>query len=209
MKDLVLLVADKNAQFALRGALQRLEALGIRPTDFEFRVHPGRDGGARKSGPEVLALERRRFRHGLLVLDLEGSGTDLPNAPALEAQLDRRLQVRWKSGATAIVIEPELDVWVWGSDNAVAEAIEWPAGKSIRNWLRDRDFTVEPAEKPTRPKEAFEAALRVPGLPRSSALYQRIAEKISLQRCTDRAFVRLRSQLIAWFPAPESHLPID
>ena len=67
MKDLVLLVADKNIQYALKGALGRPEALGIRPIEFEFRVHPGRDGGTRKSGPEVLALEQRRFQHGLQI----------------------------------------------------------------------------------------------------------------------------------------------
>src|SRR5258707_585246 len=119
MKDLVLLVADKNAQFALKGALGRPDALEIRPIEFEFRVHPGRDGGARKSGPELLALERRRFEHALLVLDFEGSGTELPNAKDLEAQLDARLSGRWKEAAKSIVIEPELDVWIWGADNAI------------------------------------------------------------------------------------------
>ena len=168
MKDLVPLVADKNAQFALMGALQRSKALGIRPIEFEFRVHPGRDGGARKSGPEVLALERRRFQHALLIFDFEGSGTDLPDAPALEAQLDERLRVPWSGEAKAIVIEPELDVWVWGSDNAVAEAIEWPSGIRLRKWLHEHRFDFEPGEKPARPKEALEAALRVSGLPRSS-----------------------------------------
>jgi hypothetical protein len=207
MKDLVLLVADKNAQFALTGALRRSEALGIRPIEFEFRVHPGRDGGARKSGPELLALERRRFHHALLVFDFEGSGTDLPDAPALEAQLDNRLGIRWGGEAKTIVIEPELDVWVWGSDNAVAEAIEWPAGRPLRQWLREQGFNLETSQKPTRPKEALESALRVPGLPRSSALYRRIAEKISLQRCTDCAFIRLRNQLAAWFP--RSKTPAD
>jgi hypothetical protein len=34
MKDLVLLVADKNAQFVLKGALLRPEALGIRRIEF-------------------------------------------------------------------------------------------------------------------------------------------------------------------------------
>jgi hypothetical protein len=130
MKDLVLLVADKNAHFALKDALGRPEALGIRPIEFEFRVHPGRDGGTRRTGPEVLALERRRFKHALLVLDFEGCGTDLPNATALEAQLDGRLSTHWKEAAKSIVIEPELDVWVWGADNAV-EAIIEPA------WLID------------------------------------------------------------------------
>ena len=199
MKDLVLLVADKNAHFALKGALGRPEALGIRPIEFEFRVHPGRDGGTRRTGPEMLALERRRFKHALLVLDFEGCGTDLPNATALEAQLDSRLSMHWKDAAKSIVIEPELDVWVWGADNAVEAIIEWPAGKSVREWLRERGFTFEANEKPTRPKEALEAALRIPGLPRSSALYQTIAEKISLRRCGDEAFIRLRKQLLDWF----------
>src|SRR5712691_9839874 len=122
MKDLVLLTADKNMHFALKGALGRHEALEIRPIEFEFRVHPGRDGGTRRTGPEVLALEGRRFQHGLLVLDFEGSGTDLPNAKALEGQLDQRLSVRWKEAAKSIVIEPELDVWIWGADNAVEAA---------------------------------------------------------------------------------------
>ena len=200
MKDLVLLMADKNAQFALKGALGRPQALGIRPIEFEFRVHPGRDGGTRKSGPEVLALERRRFRHALLVLDFEGCGTDLPNANALEEQLDGRLSAHWKEAAKSIVIEPELDVWVWGADNAVEAVIEWPAGKGVREWLREKGFAFEANEKPARPKEALEAALRIPDLPRSSALYQSIAEKISLRRCGDEAFIRLRKQLIEWFP---------
>lgn len=107
----MLLTADKNAQFALKGALSRPEALGIRAIEFEFRVHPGRDGGTRRTGPDVVALEKRRFKHALLVLDFEGCGTELPNALALEAELDRRLAAKW-GGETAksIVIEPELDV---------------------------------------------------------------------------------------------------
>lgn len=36
MKDLVLVVADKNMHFALRGALSRPEAMGIRPITVEF-----------------------------------------------------------------------------------------------------------------------------------------------------------------------------
>lgn len=200
MKDIVFLVADKNAQFAMKGAMERPEALGIRPVEFEFRVHPGRDGGVRKSGPEVLALEYSRFQYGLLLMDYEGSGTDSPDAVALEAELDHRLQVKWQGKAKAIVIEPELDVWVWGSDNAVEEAIEWPTGASIRDWLQGRGFAFDANNKPNRPKEALEAALRLPRQPRSSALYQRIAGKISLRRCKDSAFARLRTQLTAWFP---------
>ena len=118
----------------------------------------------------------------------------------MESQLDARLDNQWKNAAKAIVIEPELDIWMWGSDNAVEMSIEWPAGKSVREWLREQGFEFYANEKPTRPKEALEAALRVPALPRSSALYQHIAGRISLPRCKDAAFIRLRNQLLAWFP---------
>ena len=108
----------------------------------------------------------------------------------------------WNDSAKAIVIQPELDVWVWGSDNSIEEVIEWPSGIRIRDWLRDADFNMDGSGKPSRPKEAIEAALRKLGLPRSSALYKRIAEKVSLRKCTDRAFLRLRKQLCEWFPSP-------
>ena len=200
MKDLVLLVADKNAHFALKGALGRTKALGIAPIEFEFRVHPGRDGGVRKSGPEALARERRRFKHALLVLDFAGSGSDLPDAEALEAELDSKLQLLWKGAAKSVVIAPEVDVWMWGSDNAVEEVIGWSSRKRIREWLHDEGYTFDANGKPTHPKEAIEAALKISGTPRSSALYQRIAGKISLSKCADSAFLRLRRQLGEWFP---------
>ncbi len=49
MKDLVLLVADKNMHYAIKGALERPVALDIRPVDFEFRVHYMSDEGKVKT----------------------------------------------------------------------------------------------------------------------------------------------------------------
>jgi hypothetical protein len=201
MYDLVLLVADKNAEYALRGALGRPESLGIRAIGFKIVVHPGRDGGARTTGAEVLARERRRFRQALLILDYEGSGTDLPSGLALESELDKQLQLQWGAAAKSIVIEPELDIWVWGSDNAIEAALEWPSPKRLREWLAEKGFVLNEHGKPILPKEALQAALSVPDLPRSSALYRRIAERISLHRCGDEAFIRLRAQLREWFGA--------
>jgi hypothetical protein len=199
MKDLFILVADKNMEYALKGAVARPKALGIRPVEADIRPHAGRDGGARKTGPELLALQRRLYRHALLVFDFEGSGTDLPNNETLEAELDARLEVRWGKDAKSIVIAPELEVWIWGSDNAVENAIDWPAGQGIRKWLLEKGFKFDPNSKPCRPKEALEAALNITRQPRSSTLFQNIASHISLARCNDNAFVRLRSRLQEWF----------
>lgn len=199
MKDLVLLVADKNAEYALKGALERTHRLGIRHITFETRAHPGRDGGVRKSGPEVLSQEHRRFSHALVVMDFEGCGAD-SDASTLEAELDGRLRTVWQDRAKAIVIEPEVDVWMWGSDNAIREIVGWPHDDTIRNWLGRTGFEFQANDKPLRPKESLEAVLKEANQPRSSALYQQIASKISLRNCTDAAFQRLRQQLIRWFP---------
>lgn len=200
MQDLVLLVADKNMQFALRGALVRPQALGIRSLSFDFRTHMGRDGGVRATGADVLNGERSRFSHALMVLDHEGSGREGVAVPALEAELDQRLQVAWGDRAKAIVIAPEVDVWLWGANNALREAFHWPENGSIRDWLRGKGFDFSADGKPTRPKEALDAMVPVHKQPRSSALYEKITSRISLQNCQDAAFVRLRSQLQEWFP---------
>ena len=180
MKDLVLLVADKNAQFALKGALDRPEAMGIRNITFDFRVHPGRDGGVRKNGSQMLALERTRFSHGILIFDREGSGSDL-SPIELESRLDAQLQSDWSGRGKAIVIEPEVDVWVWGSDNALEEAIGWTESVRVRDYLREQKFEFDANNKPLRPKEAFETVLFRNRAPRSSALYEKIARKVSIR----------------------------
>ena len=200
MQDLVILTADKNSQFALRGALGRPAAMDIRPISFEFRMHPGRDGGARTTCVDVLAREQRRFRHALLVFDLEGSGAnDNQTAVDLERELDDRLAGAWGSNAKSIVIAPEVDVWLWGTDNALKEVLRWPLEGSIRSWLQSRSFAFGSDEKPERPKEALEAMIPVHRQPRSSALYEKLTKRISLRRCTDPAFVRLRATLRGWF----------
>jgi hypothetical protein len=199
LKDLVVLVAGKNELYAFKGALKRPEALGIRSISVEFLVHPNRDGGVRKTGVAMLALKRRQFSHALLVLDYEGCGSEL-TPKVLESDLDEQLKPRWNDRAKAIVIEPEVDVWMWGSDNAVQQVIGWASPPAVREWLKQRGFELNRDGKPLRPKEAMDAVTKESDQPRSSALYEEIAGKISLQRCTDAAFQRLRHQLILWFP---------
>ena len=201
MQDLVVLVADKNMQFALQGALARPQALGVRPFTFEFRSHMGRDGGVRTTGADVLAREATRFRHALMLLDFEGCGQEEDAPLVIEAQLDQKLQMVWNASAKAIVISPEVDAWLWGNDAVLRDALHWPQDGSIRDWLRGKGFAFNADEKPVRPKEALDAMRSVHKQPRSSAMYEKVTKRISLQNCTDAAFIRLRAQLQAWFPA--------
>lgn len=199
MRDLILLVADKNMQFALHGGLGRPESLGIRRISFDFRVHSGRDGGVRSNGSQMLALDKARFSHALLVLDHEGCGAGGIDPLELETQLDDQLRSAWGSRAKAIVIAPEVDIWMWGSDNKLAEILKWPRQESIRDWLGNAGFHFLENGKPKRPKEALEEVFRACKRPRSAAAYQQIAAGISLARCEDPAFLRLRNGLQDWF----------
>ena len=205
MQDLVLLVADKNMQFAIQGALSRPKALGIRPITFEFRSHPGRDGGVRSTGSLILAAERSRFTHAMMVLDFEGSGTAFSSPTLLEHSLDEQIEHIWQNQGKTIVVAPEIDVWLWGSDNAIRDVFEWPRASSIRDFLRGKGFEFTADNKPLRPKEALEAMVPIHRQPRSSALYFAVTYRISLQNCTDRAFISFREQLQKWFPdVPEN-----
>mgnify|MGYP000871502458 CR=1 FL=1 len=199
-QDLAIVVADKNMDFALRGILSRPKALGIRGIRHRTIPHSGRDGGVRTSGPALLAVQERDFEHGLLLLDFEGSGSILNDAVALEAELDKALVSTWGDRAKAIVIEPELDSWVWGSDNLLRDVLEWKESETIRDWLRSRNFQFSEHGKPERPKEALDQLMRHVHQPRSSSLYQEITHRISLTRCVDPAFRRLKDTLARWFP---------
>lgn len=200
MNDLLLLVPDKNTQFALKGALTRHDALGIRPIEFDFLVHSGRDGGVRSSGATLAALKRNQFKHLLMIFDHEGSGAESKPASELTLELEKQLDRHWGTDAHVIVIEPEVDVWMWGSDNVLSQLLKWNDFAGIREWLQAKGYEMDGNDKPLRPKEALEEVLMRLKEPRSSSLYEKIAQRLSLPRCKDPAFVRMHKILQNWFP---------
>lgn len=118
----------------------------------------------------------------------------------MEQQLDKDLLARVGERSKSIVIEPESDIWMWGSDNILAQILKWQRVGGIREWLRQRGFQFDDNGKPLRPKEALAEVAFACRTPRSLALYQQIATRLSLQNCVDPAFARLRNTLAQWFP---------
>jgi len=200
-KDLVILCADKNQEFSLRGMVARPAALGLRPVSFEIHTHPERDPGCLSRGTAVLAALSAGYHHALLVFDHAGCGSEKVVAPDLETQCERRMAEQGWLGCATVVIEPELEAWVWSESIEVDGVLGWRSRRpGLRAWLATRDLWPTDMAKPPDPKAAMEAALRGVRKPRSSALYRQLADRVSLTRCTDRAFVKLRSSLAAWFP---------
>jgi hypothetical protein len=95
-----------------------------------------------------------------------------------------------------------MDVWMWGAESHLRAALGWSFDEGIREWLVDRSFVFDANDKPLRPKEALNTVFRRALVPRSSARYGEVVKAISLTRCKDPAFLRLRQALVSWFGHP-------
>lgn len=202
VRDLIVLVADRNMEATVTGILNHHQKLGMRPIQFDVQRHPETDAGCRSKGAQYLAAFAKQYRYAILMFDHEGCGREDVAPGILEQSItEELLAAGWQGSATAIVIVPELDVWVWSDSPNVDGILGWK-GRSpkLRQWLMDERYLLAGNPKPVRPKEALEAALKAVRLPRSSDVYAELAASVGYNRCTDRAFTKLRTTLQTWFP---------
>jgi hypothetical protein len=200
--DLVVLTADKNMKFAIQALINRPEAIGIRHISTMFYIHPERDPGCLLRADAFLRPFIQRYAHAIVVFDREGCGSSQKARVELEDSVAETLsRSGWGERTDAIVIDPELENWVFSHSPEVDLAMGW-AGRTppLRSWLEERGFLIAGQAKPSRPKEAMQAALRHVRMPRSSSIYSQIAERVSVGRCTDQAFLKLKQRLQSWFP---------
>jgi hypothetical protein len=200
-EDLIVLAAELSMQVALVEMIERHQSLGMRKISFRVLQHPNYDSGVFQSGHKILQSESKRYQHALAICDRHGCGRDALPREEIEKLIEAQLANHWDDRAAAIVIDPELENWVWTESRHVGEAIGWPGGMSaLWSWLRDRRYLLKGQAKPSDPKEALVQALRTTRQPRSSSLYKSLAAKVSLTGCTDPAFLKLQATLQAWFP---------
>jgi hypothetical protein len=199
--DLVVLVADGHAKAAIRGLMDRRESLGIRRVGFEAYVHPHHDSGVCREAEQFLRVFLRSHRFALAILDHHGCGYD--TAPEnVESDLQERLNANgWEGRSAVVVIAPELEVWVWSHSPNITRPLGWSSHAELMEFLRTEQLWPEGAAKPPSPQQALDAVLAKAKQPRSSTLFEQLAQTVSLQHCQDRAFLRLCDTLRAWFPA--------
>lgn len=207
----VILVADSNMAATFRGYFKRGGwhlSLGCAPFDINTDVgadllvdEGGNDPGVYTKGHELLRPYQSSHHRALVVLDCEWDGS--PGKAAIIEHITARLTASgWAADAVRVIaIEPELENWLWQNKPQVADALRYKGDKPLRQYLTDNDWWPLGVAKPPRPKEAAEWVLKQSGQPRSSAIYQKLAEHISIKGCTDAAFAEMHAALLAWFPA--------
>lgn len=202
MSDLICLVADKNMEAVIQGLLARPAALGIRPVQYELLVHPRRDPGCFREAADFLKPYRTAHDHAVILLDHAWEGAPAETGDQLKQMLDDRLASAELLGwAEAIVIDPELEAWIFSDSPWVEQSLGWSdRPQRLRTWLQLRGLWAPMSDKPADPKAAVERALYEVRKPRSSSIYRELASNVSVDRCTDPAFVQLRRVLQRWLP---------
>ncbi len=206
----VILVADSNMAATFRGYFNRDRwhlSLGCAPFDINTEVggdlivdEGGNDPGVYTKGHELLRPYQRSHQRALVVLDCEWGGSP-GKADIVEHITARLIMSGWSVDAVKVIaIHPELENWLWQDKPQVAAALRYKGHKPLRQYLADHGWWPIGAAKPPRPKEAAEWVLKQTRQPRSSAIYQKLAEQISIKGCTDDAFAEMHAVLQAWFP---------
>jgi hypothetical protein len=205
--DCVFLLADKQMEYTFKGFLERdnyHQRLGIRPFTRDIKVdYAGNDPGVYTRSHEILRSYCHTHRHAVVALDCDWRGA--PAASQIQARIKQNLmQNGWREmDVEVIVIEPELEMWLWQDTPYIASAFNGfnhQPFPSLRKWLENQNLWLSTDLKPARPKEVFELVARRAKLPLSSAIYQKIAQQVSVHRCADPAFCQLRETLQRWFP---------
>jgi hypothetical protein len=207
MKDLAVLVADKDMENTIRGLLSRPDSLNINPVLFETLTHPNHDPGCANRPDFILGGQSRlKFQHALVLLDLHGSGKESSGPAALEAAVrDKLVACGWeKHQVECVVIDPELEIWVWSQSPLVDEIMGWKDQEvPLRDWLRKSGLITSGQSKPPDPKAAFRKALQKVKKVPSSALFHQLASRVGLGGCVDPSFGRLVAILRQWYPQSE------
>lgn len=198
--DLAVLVPDADWEQTVTVLLgRRTQSLGIAPIAFEVIRHPYRDPGVRTDAKSLLRVLVGRANHALACVDFEGSGA--PAGPDdLRQDIENQLYPDWGANSAAIVVDPELESWVWSQSAHVGRILGWNDEQSLREYLLASGAWPKDCLKPPDPKSAMEAVMKKTRKRRSPSVYGDLASRVGLRSCTEPSFLRFVDTLREWFP---------
>lgn len=205
MKDLLVYVADADAEAFLRSILNKPQALEIRPIDYKMIRHFGRDSGMVQSGAELARMHKNDFQRALLILDHQGSGRERKPPEEIIHEIQTRLdRFSWSGRSAVVVLVPELEEWLWHAEKAILAHFELTES-DLKLWVEDHAKKLRRSIeeiKNSQPKEMFEYCirdrLRRTISPRDFEEIGKIAGVHGLMKC--QSFAAIVNQLRIWFP---------
>jgi hypothetical protein len=185
---------------ALEALLARHKDLGIRPVRSRVIRHARHDPAVLQECHEFLRPFLRLARYALVAFDWEGCGRS-DRREEIESLVETRLsQNGWDQRCSAIVIDPELEVWFWGDSPYVEKVLGWTKGRArLEEWLTEKGYLRQGQRKPRQPKDAVLDAWRLCKRKPSSSYFGELAENVNFHGCTDPAFEKLCRVLRQWF----------
>lgn len=209
MQDLIVMTACSQQLATIRAIIPRFQSLGTRRINAQFCEHNRKDPGCLGGPEEILRSQAKLYARAIVIFDKHGCGHEMEATRELERRCESKLALSgWENRSRAIVIDPELEAWVWSDSPQVDAVLGWSGQiPGLRTWLEDEGL-VSPGEiAPSDPKTALERALKQSKKKRTSAIYQQLAKCVSFDRCRDKSFLRLRKTLVKWFPPGPSERP--
>ncbi len=209
-RDLFVLVADQDMYQAMRELLARGEDLGIRSIRYSVDRHLQRDPGCRTEASRYHRHCIRYYRYALVVFDREGCGDDAPRGE-IQHKVERNLERNgWNGRSKAIVIDPELEAWVWGNSQCVSEVLGWGTDYSgLRNWLYSQHLWPRDCPKTSRTKRAMQAAMQCKRVRKSARKFSELAARVRLSNCQDPAFTNSEKPCASGSPQGDHDRPLS
>jgi len=164
MKDLLLYVADADAQAIMKSILNKPQALAIREITFDIERHPQRDSGMVQCGAELTRMKKGRYQKALLTWDHHGSGRDhKQSSEEVRSEIQEKLDsYTWNENSSVSIFVPELEQWLWYCENALLSYCGLSADQ-LNTWLEERSGKLGKSVetlKAEQPKELFEYVMR-------------------------------------------------
>lgn len=205
-RPLVILVADGTMKAVFQAFFRRAQyfsTLQCAPFDFDpmtdvFNDPLHTDGGVCIRCDELLRGFQRTHERALVVIDQQFGG-ERPAVHVRDEMLNRLRLSGWSEGAVqVVVIDPELEVWLWQDNRNVQRALRYSG--PLRQDLIGSGEWPQGIPKPLNPKDTMLQLIRRNRAGAPMAVYASIASRVSVNGCTDSSFAVFRSTVQDWFP---------
>jgi hypothetical protein len=213
MGDVIFHLADEHMEKGLKAFFSRDDwhfALGCHRFEVDprsendlYRVPGHTDPGIWKHAGENLRPFRDQYRYAVIILDADFD--PYPGAEVLRADISAdMIKAGWAPERFAvIVIEPELEAWLWAPNQNVATAFGHDSFDQLRGRLERENLWTPGQPKPNDLKRARDRAARLGGKKTGGPIFKGVFSEISnraCNHCVEPGFVAMRAALQGWFP---------